>query len=173
VTKSQFKKAPPLTVDPKKTYTVTMQTSCGTIQLLLDPKDAPVAVNNLVFLVRQHFYDGLTFHRIVKDFVIQGGDPTGTGSGGPGYKFNDELKNKLKYDIGTVAMANAGADTNGSQFFIVTGTQGVSLPKKYTIFGHVSKGLDVAERIGALATNTQTQRPLQTVYIESMTVTVS
>ena len=173
VTKSQFKKAPPLTVDPKKTYTVTMQTSCGTIQLLLDPKDAPVAVNNLVFLVRQHFYDGLTFHRIVKDFVIQGGDPTGTGSGGPGYKFNDELKNKLKYDIGTVAMANAGADTNGSQFFIVTGTQGVSLPKKYTIFGHVSQGLDVAERIGALATNTQTQRPLQTVYIESMTVTVS
>src|SRR5438445_4321511 len=132
VTKPQFKTAPPLTVNPKKTYTATITTSCGTIQLLLDPKTAPIAVNSFVFLAGKHFFDGLTFHRVVKDFVIQGGDPTGTGSGGPGYQFKDELKNSLKYEIGVLAMANSGPNTNGSQFFIVDGAQAQSLPKKYT-----------------------------------------
>jgi cyclophilin family peptidyl-prolyl cis-trans isomerase len=173
VTKPQFQKAPPLTISPKKTYKVTMNTSCGTIQLLLDPKDAPIAVNSFVFLVRKHFYDGLTFHRVVKDFVIQGGDPTGSGSGGPGYKFKDEVKNKLKYDIGVLAMANSGPNTNGSQFFIVAGTQAKSLPKQYTIFGLVSKGLDVVKLIDSLPTNSQTQKPLATVYIVSMTLKIS
>jgi len=173
VAKPKFTKAPPLTIDPKKTYTVTMQTSCGTIQLLLDPKDAPIAVNSFVFLVREHFYDGLTFHRIVKGFVIQGGDPTGTGTGGPGYSFRDELKNSLKYDIGVLAMANSGKDTNGSQFFIVEGAQGQTLPKQYTIFGRVLTGLDVVVRIANLPASTQAQKPLQAVYIESATVSVS
>ena len=173
VPKPKFTKAPPLTIDPKKTYTVTMQTSCGKIQLLLDPKDAPIAVNSFVFLVRQHFYDGLTFHRIVKDFVIQGGDPTGTGTGGPGYMFKDELKNSLKYDIGVLAMANSGKDTNGSQFFIVEGAQAQTLPKQYTIFGRVLTGLDVVVRIAKLPVSTQAQKPLQAVYIEGATVSVS
>ena len=173
VPKPKFTKAPPLTIDPKKTYTVTMQTSCGKIQLLLDPKDAPIAVNSFVFLVRQHFYDGLTFHRIVKDFVIQGGDPTGTGTGGPGYMFKDELKNSLKYDIGVLAMANSGKDTNGSQFFIVEGAQAQTLPRQYTIFGRVLTGLDVVVRIANLPVSTQAQKPLQAVYIEGVTVSVS
>jgi len=173
VKKPQFKKAPPVTIDPKKTYTVTMKTSCGTIVLMLDPGDAPITVNSFVFLSRKHFFDGLTFHRVVKDFVIQGGDPTGTGSGGPGYKFKDELKNALKYEVGTLAMANSGANTNGSQFFIVAGSQGTSLQKKYTIFGKVLQGLDVVTRIDGLPTDQQSQKPLQTVYIESVKVSVS
>src|SRR5207245_628672 len=104
---------------------------------------------------------------------IQGGDPTGSGSGGPGYKFKDEVKNKLKYDIGVLAMANSGPNTNGSQFFIVAGTQAKSLPKQYTIFGLVSKGLDVVKLIDSLPTNSQTQKPLATVYIVSVTVKIS
>jgi cyclophilin family peptidyl-prolyl cis-trans isomerase len=173
VTKPQFKKAPRATVNPKKTYTVTMETSCGTIQLLLDPADAPIATNSFVFLAQRHFFDGLTFHRVVKNFVIQGGDPTGTGSGGPGYQFKDEVKNNLTYDIGVLAMANSGPNTNGSQFYIVAGTDAKTLPKKYTIFGRVLTGLDVMVRIDNLPTNSQTQKPLQTVYINLVTVRVS
>jgi peptidylprolyl isomerase len=173
VKKPQFKRPPAMSIDAKKTYTVTMKTSCGTIVLRLDPTDAPIAVNSFVFLAREHFYDGLTFHRIVKGFVIQGGDPTGTGSGGPGYKFKDELKNDLKYEVGTLAMANSGPNTNGSQFFIVAGSQASSLAKSYTIFGKVIQGLDVVTRIDDLSTDSTTQKPLQTVYIESVKVTVS
>ena len=177
-TKPAFKKAPALTIEKSKSYTATMKTSCGTIQLKLFAKVAPLAVNNFVFLAKKHFYDGLTFHRVVANFVIQGGDPKGTGEGGPGYAFKDELKNDLTYKVGTLAMANSGANTNGSQFFIVAGSDGTTLPKNYTIFGQVTKGMDVVSKIDALPTlggsdpNTK-DKPLQTVYINTMKITVS
>jgi cyclophilin family peptidyl-prolyl cis-trans isomerase len=178
VDKPNFKKAPPVTIDKSKTYTVSMKTSCGTIELKLFPKDAPLAVNSFVFLAMKHFFDGLTFHRVVANFVIQGGDPKGTGEGGPGYTFKDELNNDLKYELGTLAMANSGADTNGSQFFIVAGSDGTSLPKNYTIFGKVSKGMDVVQAIDALPTvggndPKSKDKTLATVYIDKVTVKVS
>jgi cyclophilin family peptidyl-prolyl cis-trans isomerase len=117
-----FKEPPPMTIDPAKKYTATMETSCGKITIDLDPKAAPKTVNSFVFLAKQKYFDGLTFHRVVKDFVIQGGDPQGTGSGGPGYEFEDELPQQ-GYSIGSLAMANSGANTNGSQFFIITGNE--------------------------------------------------
>jgi len=170
VKKPTFAKPPKMTIDPKKTYTATMVTSCGTIQLQLFAKDAPIAVNNFVFLANQQFYDGLTFHRILKGFVIQGGDPKGDGSGGPGYQFKDELNNDLKYEVGTLAMANSGKNTNGSQFFIVAGQQGTTLPKSYTIFGKVTTGLDVMTAINSVPANAQTGRPDETVYILKLTI---
>jgi cyclophilin family peptidyl-prolyl cis-trans isomerase len=178
VDRPTFKKAPALTIDKKKAYTASLKTSCGTIKLELFPQEAPLAVNNFVFLAKHHFYDGLTFHRIVASFVIQGGDPEGTGQGGPGYTFKDELDNDLKYELGTLAMANSGEDTNGSQFFIVAGSQGTSLPKNYTIFGKVTDGMDVVEEIDALPTlgggDPSTQdRPLQTVYIDTIRIKVA
>jgi cyclophilin family peptidyl-prolyl cis-trans isomerase len=176
VKKPTFTKAPKMTIDPKKTYTATVVTSCGTIQLQLFAKDAPITVNNFVFLANQHFYDGLTFHRIVKGFVIQGGDPKGDGSGSPGYQFKDELNNDLKYDVGTLAMANSGKNTNGSQFFIVSGQQGTTLPKSYTIFGKVTMGTDVVtaiEDIPTTSTSTRQDIPTQTVYILKVTISTS
>jgi cyclophilin family peptidyl-prolyl cis-trans isomerase len=178
VDKPTFKKAPALTIDKTKTYTATMRTSCGTIELKLFPKEAPLAVNNFVFLANKHFYDGLTFHRIVANFVIQGGDPKGTGEGGPGYTFKDELNNDLKFELGTLAMANSGPDTNGSQFFIVAGSDGTSLPKNYTIFGKVTKGMEIVQKINALPTvggdDPRTQdRSLATAYIAKVTIKVS
>jgi cyclophilin family peptidyl-prolyl cis-trans isomerase len=149
----------------------------GTFSMKLFPNDAPCTVNSFVYLAKKHFYDGLTFHRIVKDFVIQGGDPAGNGSGGPGYTFNDELGNSLKYEVGSVAMANSGPNTNGSQWFVVIGSQGVQLPKKYTIFGKVTRGLDVALRIGKVETKggsgVDAEMPVNPVTIEQVTVKVS
>jgi cyclophilin family peptidyl-prolyl cis-trans isomerase len=173
-----FKEAPQLTIDEKKSYAATIKTSCGTIELDLFPKEAPLAVNNFVFLAEKKFYDGLIFHRVVANFVIQGGDPKGNGQGGPGYTFKDELDNDLKYELGTLAMANSGADTNGSQFFIVAGADGTTLPKSYTIFGKVTKGMDVVQTIDALPTvggsdRSKQDKPLQTVYIESIRITSS
>lgn len=136
---------PPMTIDVNRTYTATITTEKGTIVLQLDPKLAPITVNNFVFLAKQGFYNGLTWHRVVPGFVIQGGDPTGTGSGGPGYQFKDEPV-KGQYTQGCVAMANSGANTNGSQFFICTAND-TSLPPKYNLFGHVVKGMSVAKRI--------------------------
>ena len=132
-----------MTIDQKKTYKVTLETSCGAIELLLDAKDAPVTVNSFVFLVGKHFYDGLTFHRVVPEFVIQGGCPEGTGRGGPGYRFADEPV-KGEYTIGAVAMANAGPDTNGSQFFICIDDCRRKLQPSYNLFGYVTDGLVVA-----------------------------
>jgi cyclophilin family peptidyl-prolyl cis-trans isomerase len=143
---------PTFSIDVDKKYTATVETSLGTFTMKLFPKQAPCTVNSFVSLAKSHFYDGLTFHRIVKDFVIQGGDPAGNGQGGPGYTFNDELDNDLKYEIGSLAMANSGANTNGSQWFVVIGDQGVQLPKNYTIFGKVTKGMDVVQKIGNVAT---------------------
>jgi cyclophilin family peptidyl-prolyl cis-trans isomerase len=126
----------------------TIRTTKGDIEVQLFADDAPKAANNFLDLARKGFYDGVIFHRIVPGFVIQGGDPTGTGRGGPGYQFDDEPF-KGDYERGTLAMANAGPNTNGSQFFICLADLGGRLPKNYTIFGRVTKGLDVVDAIAA------------------------
>jgi len=135
-----------VTINPAHHYLVTMKTTQGDITLCLDPQLAPNTVNNFVFLTRNGFYDGLTFHRVVADFVIQGGDPQGTGSGGPGYKFNDEPV-KGQYTAGALAMANSGPNTNGSQFFICTVDDTAKLQKLYNLFGYVQTGMDAVLEI--------------------------
>ena len=143
----QWKQAPEMQIDPAKTYTVQMETNKGTIELMLYPANAPKTVNNFVFLVREGFYDGIKFHRVISDFMIQGGDPTGTGMGGPGYKFEDEVKsNPLKHETGVISMANAGPNTNGSQFFITHSPQ-PHLNGRHTVFGKVVKGMEVVNTI--------------------------
>ncbi|MCJ7515161.1 MAG: peptidylprolyl isomerase [Dehalococcoidia bacterium] len=156
-----------MTIDQNKEYTATIKTNYGDIVLELFPKDAPVAVNNFVFLARQGFYNGVKFHRVVNGFVIQGGDPTGTGMSGPGYSFADEEISK-DYVAGTLAMANAGANTNGSQFFITLSDLSGSLPKKYTIFGQVTGGFDVVQKIGNVPV--QGSSPVKDVLINSITI---
>jgi peptidyl-prolyl cis-trans isomerase B (cyclophilin B) len=144
-----FKAAPDRIIDPAKTYEAVMKTNKGDIRLTLAAKDAPITVNNFVFLACTGFYDGLVFHRVVKDpqpFVIQGGDPRGNGSGGPGYIFNDEISPNLKHELGTLAMANAGPNTNGSQFYITLAAQ-PALDGKYNVFGKVVDGQSVANSI--------------------------
>jgi cyclophilin family peptidyl-prolyl cis-trans isomerase len=171
-----FTTAPPMTIDPNKTYTVTFETSCGKITAVLDPKGAPKTVNNFVFLAQKHFFDGLTWHRVVKDFVIQGGDPQGTGQGGPGYQFEDELpKDTPSYKLGSLAMANSGPNTNGSQFFIVTGQNGAELPPSYSRFGLVTGGLEVAQKLESFAGNPPDPngKPSRPLYMLSVTVAVS
>jgi peptidyl-prolyl cis-trans isomerase B (cyclophilin B) len=126
-----------------------MQTNHGAIELELYPEDAPKTVDNFVKLARDGFYDGVIFHRVIPDFMIQGGDPTGTGSGGPGYSFDDEF-NEHKVERGALAMANAGPNTNGSQFFIVTTEAAPWLDGKHTVFGRVTSGMDVADTISEL-----------------------
>lgn len=143
----QYTAPPPMVIDIDKKITATMRTSSGTIVLDLFPSEAPKTVNNFVFLSREGFYDGVIFHRIIKGFMIQGGDPTGTGMGGPGYQFEDEPVTR-DYLAGTLAMANAGPNTNGSQFFIVHGR--ADLPKNYTIFGQVVSGMDVVDAMANL-----------------------
>ena len=134
-------------IDPAKNYRATIQTNKGNIVLELYPGDAPKTVNNFVFLARQGFYDGLKFHRVISNFMIQGGDPTGTGTGGPGYRFEDEVENNpLKHETGVISMANAGANTNGSQFFITHSPQ-PHLNGKHTVFGKVIEGQDVVNAI--------------------------
>ncbi|MFN3323925.1 MAG: peptidylprolyl isomerase [Bryobacteraceae bacterium] len=139
----QYSAPPPMTIDPNKSYTASFETSRGTIVCDLFAKEAPVTVNNFVFLAREGFYDGTTFHRVIQDFMIQGGDPTGTGRGGPGYRFQDEFAgNPHRHQVGSLSMANAGPNTNGSQFFI---THIVTdwLDGKHTIFGQVRSGQEV------------------------------
>ena len=137
--------APEFTIDTSTIYRATIATPKGEIVMDLDPRIAPITVNNFVTLARSGYYDGLTFHRVVAGFVIQGGCPTGNGTGGPGYKFADEPV-QGNYRDGAVAMANSGPDTNGSQFFICLGDQ-PGLPKQYSLFGHTSAGLDVVKAI--------------------------
>lgn len=153
------------------TYTAVVRTSCGTFEFELKPKQAPQAVANFVFLADQGFYDGLTFHRIVPDFVIQAGDPLGTGGGGPGYSFADEFSNKLRFDHpGVVAMANSGPSTNGSQWFVTLDAESAShLNDVHTIFGDVTEGMDVVDEIGAIAPNADGTSS-EAVYIESVTI---
>jgi cyclophilin family peptidyl-prolyl cis-trans isomerase len=144
---TKFSSAPPMCIDTTKKYTATIQTDVGTITASLDPTAAPKTANNFVFLAGYHYFDGIVFHRVVPAFVIQGGDPTGTGRGGPGYTFADELPKSGAYKIGSLAMANSGPNTNGSQFFIITGQQGTSLPPNYSLFGQVTSGGDALTKI--------------------------
>jgi len=167
-----YSSPPPMTIDENATYTATMDTSEGTITLALDPKTAPIATNNFVFLARNRFYDGLTIHRASKDFVIQGGDPKGDGSGGPGYTVVGEVPTD-HYPVGALAAAKGGtepAGTMGSQFFIVTGTNGETLPNDYARFGDVTKGLDVAQKIESFAPASGDGTPTQKVTINKVTV---
>ena len=139
----QWSNPPEMTIDPQKRYVATLKTAKGDIKVELLADKAPRTVNNFVFLARQGYYDGTTFHRVLHDFMAQGGDPTGTGAGGPGYRFEDEIHSDLKFDgAGIVAMANAGANTNGSQFFI-TFKATTWLDGGYSIFGRVIEGMDV------------------------------
>ena len=131
-----------LCIDPTKTYTATVTTNFGEYTAVLDPAKAPGTVNNFVSLARSKYFDGTSCHRAIPGFMVQCGDPTATGSGGPGYKFADELPAAGEYQLGSLAMANSGPNTNGSQFFVITGDQGVSLPPNYTLFGQVTDGLD-------------------------------
>jgi cyclophilin family peptidyl-prolyl cis-trans isomerase len=167
----RFDEAPPLFIDANKRYSAEMVTSKGTLQIALDPAAAPKTVNNFVFLARYHYFDGIVFHRIIPGFVLQGGDPTGTGTGGPGYRFDDELPKPGRYELGSLAMANAGANTNGSQFFVISGPSGVRLPPQYSLFGKVVTGLDVVAAIDAIGTGSGT--PKEQVPIESVTITES
>jgi cyclophilin family peptidyl-prolyl cis-trans isomerase len=166
----QFNEAPEMGIDPSKRYTATMVTNHGTMVIALDPIKSPKTVNNFVFLARYRYYEGVICHRIIRNFVIQGGDPTGTGRGGPGYRFADELPKAGQYEIGSLAMANAGPNTNGSQFFIISGPDGARLPPQYALFGKVIKGLDIVEAIQTTPTD-RSDRPLEDVVIESVTIT--
>ena len=142
----QYSSPPPMQIDPSKTYSATIETTDGTMKADLFASEAPMTVNNFVFLAQQGFYDGAPFHRIIKNFMVQTGDPVRRdGTGGPGYRFQDEPV-KRAYERGTLAMANAGPNTNGSQFFIVQGDN-VNLPPNYTIFGKVTDGLDTLDKI--------------------------
>jgi peptidylprolyl isomerase len=170
--KQKFDSAPEMGIDPSKRYTATMETSMGTLVIALDPIAAPITVNNFVFLAAQHYYDGVIFHRIINGFVCQGGDPDGNGRGGPGYRFVDELPKPGKYQIGSLAMANAGPNTNGSQFFIISGPSGVQLPPAYSLFGQVVKGLDIVEMMQNVPTGPG-DRPKDDVVIRSVTITVA
>ncbi len=143
----KYSAPPPMTIDSGKKYTATFKTSRGEIVCELFPKDAPKTVNNFVFLAKEGFYDGGKFHRVIGDFMIQGGCPEGTGYGGPGYKFEDEIKGRTnKHQVGSLSMANAGPGTNGSQFFI-THVETPHLDQKHTVFGQVLSGQDVVNAI--------------------------
>jgi peptidylprolyl isomerase len=168
----RFASMPPMGIDSTKRYSATLETTIGTMVIALDAAAAPLTVNNFVYLAAHHYYDGVIFHRIIKNFMCQGGDPEGSGRGGPGYKFGDELPKPGKYQIGSVAMANAGPNTNGSQFFIVSGPSGVSLPPLYSLFGQVVKGLDVVEKMQNVATRPG-DRPVEDVVIKSVTISVA
>src|SRR5947209_13199461 len=157
---------PDMEIDPEKQYSATISTSQGDIAIELFPQEAPQTVNNFVFLARQGFYNGVIFHRTISGFMIQGGDPTGTGTGAPGYRFKDEPV-KRRYTRGIVAMANSGPNTNGSQFFIMHADSG--LPPNYTIFGQVTEGLDVVDRIAEAPTGAQ-DRPRNPATIESVSI---
>jgi len=147
MSKKQWSNSPSMQIDAKKSYRATIETGRGAIELELYPQYAPKTVNNFVFLAREGFYDGLSFHRVISNFMVQGGDPTGTGRGGPGYKFGDEFAgNPLKHETGVISMANSGPNTNGSQFFI-THTPQPHLDGKHTVFGKVVSGQEVVNAI--------------------------
>ncbi|HUU40004.1 MAG TPA: peptidylprolyl isomerase [Desulfatiglandales bacterium] len=147
MTRKQWKSPPEMQIDPSKTYTLTIESPKGVIELELYPQSAPKTVNNFIFLAREGYYDGVSFHRVINDFMIQGGDPTGTGMGGPGYTFEDEVKgNPLTHKKGVISMANAGPNTNGSQFFITHSPQ-PHLNGKHTVFGKVVSGQEVVDAI--------------------------
>ena len=166
---------PSTKLNPKKTYVATVATSCGDFQITLDAKRAPVTGGNFKYLVSKHFFDDLTFHRIVPDFVIQGGDPSGNGTGGPGYTVVEAPPKDLTYDPGVVAMAKTQTDpsgASGSQFFVVTGSGAASLPPQYALLGKVTEGMDVVKTIGAVQADAQ-GTPATPVVIKSIRIAVS
>lgn len=161
---------PAMVINSKKTYTAVLHTSAGNITIALNADKTPITVNNFVYLAKAKFYDNTIFHRIIKDFMIQGGDPDGNGTGGPGYSFNDEPFTG-EYTRGTVAMANAGANTNGSQFFIMH--KDVPLPKNYVIFGSVTSGMNVVDTIAEapVESSGEGSKPLQPVAVKTVDIT--
>jgi cyclophilin family peptidyl-prolyl cis-trans isomerase len=176
--KSKWSSAPAMTIDTTKTYLATVKTDVGTFVITLDAKDAPQTVNSFVFLAQHHFFDCVIFHRVIPGFVDQTGDPTGTGSGGPGYTIPDELPAKAanaadQYPLGSVAMANTGQPhTGGSQWFVVAGAQGESLPNSYSLFGHVTSGISVVKKINAQGSDSGTP-PNVTHRMLKVTITSS
>jgi cyclophilin family peptidyl-prolyl cis-trans isomerase len=171
----EFTEAPPLCIDPAKSYSALVSTNHGDFTVELDPAAAPATVNSFVVLARYHYFDDTICHRIIPDFVVQCGDPDGTGSGGPGYTIPDELPLAGEYQVGSLAMANSGANTTGSQFFVITGDQGAALPPNYSLFGQVTDGLDdTIVALDALGNPDQAADgvpPLEEVRIESVTIT--
>ncbi|HEY0738857.1 MAG TPA: peptidylprolyl isomerase [Herpetosiphonaceae bacterium] len=165
-----YSAAPALSIDANKKYTATIETTKGTMTAELYAQEVPKTVNNFVFLARENFYQNVKFHRIIKDFMIQGGDPTGTGAGGPGYQFEDEpIPASLSYTRGTLAMANAGPNTNGSQFFIMHADY--PLPKNYTIFGKLTAGEDVLDTIANTpTTGAEGSTPTEDIRIVNVTI---
>ena len=170
----QWPAPPMMQLGDGKTYSATIKTTLGEMKAELYAKEAPSTTNNFVFLSREGFYNGVTFHRIIRDFMVQTGDPTGTGGGGPGYRFADELSTPFGYERGTLAMANAGPNTQGSQFFIVHGAQGTRLPKNYTIFGKVTEGLDTLDKIAGVEVQRgqsgENSKPVDPPRIESIAI---
>ncbi|MDO3680041.1 peptidylprolyl isomerase [Paenibacillus ehimensis] len=175
--KKSWSSPPAMSIDPNKSYKATITTSKGAFTIELFAKEAPKTVNNFVFLAKEGFYDNITFHRIIKTFMVQTGDPLGNGTGGPGYKFEDELKTSHKYEPGIVAMANSGKNTNGSQFFICTGEDSKSLNQRpnYTIFGKVVEGMDVVQKIAETPVKQGNEAspsvPTEKVTIQSVAIT--
>ena len=169
----QYSRPPLMTINPNSTFTANIRTNKGNITMELFAAESPVTVNNFVFLAREGFYDGVIFHRVIRDFMIQTGDPTGTGGGGPGYRFQDEPVTR-SYSQGTVAMANAGPNTNGSQFFIVHGPN-VGLDPKYTIFGQVTEGLSTVDTLANTPVTASMQGelsvPTEVLRIETIEIT--
>ena len=170
--RKQYSGPPPVTIDTSAEYIASFRTNQGNFRVQLLPVQAPVTVNNFVFLAKEGFYDGLTFHRVIQDFMIQGGDPTGKGSGHPGYRFQDETSPGLVFDApGKLAMANSGPNTNGSQFFITT-VPTPHLNGGHTIFGEVIDGQDVVDQISMVTTD-RANRPVQAVVIERVDVVIT
>lgn len=161
----QYAQAPKMIIDPAKNYNATLKTTAGDIVIKLNAKETPITVNNFVFLAKDNFYNGVIFHRVIPGFMIQGGDPIGNGTGGPGYQFADEPFTG-DYTRGTVAMANAGPDTNGSQFFIMHAD--TPLSKDYVIFGSVTEGMEVVDKIATAPVNGET--PIKPVTIKKVIV---
>jgi cyclophilin family peptidyl-prolyl cis-trans isomerase len=169
-----FGHAPHMQIDPRHLYSATVTTTDGTFTIQLLPKIAPVTVNNFVFLARHHYYDHNLFIRVIEPFMIQTGDPSGTGAGGPGYEFKDELRG-IRYLPGVVAMANHGKNTNGSQFFIVTGLKALSLSSSFSVFGHISSGWKVVRKIaqtpvGNNLASGEISQPLTDVYMQRVII---
>jgi cyclophilin family peptidyl-prolyl cis-trans isomerase len=162
----QYANPPELVIDPAKSYTATIETTAGTMTAQLFASEAPRTVNNFVFLANEGFYTDVIFHRVISGFMVQGGDPTGTGSGGPGYRFDDEPVSR-EYLRGTLAMANAGPNTNGSQFFVMHADY--PLPPNYTIFGKLTAGEEVVDAM-AVAPKGAQDRPVNPVAIKSVTI---
>jgi cyclophilin family peptidyl-prolyl cis-trans isomerase len=172
----QWSSPPSMQIDTSKTYFATVTTTLGSFKIQLFANETPNTVNNFVFLANQGFYNNIIFHRIIKTFMIQTGDPKGTGGGGPGYKFNDELPVKHTYEAGIVAMANAGPNTNGSQFFICSGPDAANLNAfpNYTQFGKVVSGMDIVQKIASVPVGPgnpgETSRPVNPPYITKIVI---